>query len=201
MCVYLYNQIKTNLLCGTSSSGHTQNLTLTASGASVLTTDSVTPVVTDTSVRADLLHSLNIRADNSDQVVDNAVRRFAGCEILLSVDEPVGHLELFGAHDDGHELLDLLVGKGTGTTVDETLANTTNLGHGEHALFLSLNVGVQHTQNVLELRGHLETLLCVRVKVKKNEVRYCFEDCRHWMRALDVCLQRGAVVCGEYAQS
>jgi len=169
MCFYLYNQIKTNLLCGTSSSGHTQHLTLAASGASVLTTHSVTPVVADASVRADLLHSLNIRANSSDQVVNNAVRRFASGEILLSVDEPIGDLELLGVHDDSDELLNLFVGQSSGTTVDihlslladqvgETLANTTDLGQGEHALLLSLNIGVQHTQDVLELRGHLETL-------------------------------------------
>jgi len=180
----LYNQ-KTNLLCGTSSSGHTQHLTLAASGTGVLSTDSVTPVVTDTSVRADLLHSLDIRAYSGDQVVDSLVRRFASGEVLLPVDEPVGHLELLGVHDDGHKLLNLLIGQSTSATVDiylclladqvcETLADTTDLGHGEHALPLTLNVGVQHTQNVLKLGSHLQRLQCVEgrgVKGRGNDVR------------------------------
>jgi len=135
----------------------------------VLTTDSVTPVVTDTSVTTDLLHSLNVVTDTGDEVVDGKVHGLAGGEVLLSVDEPVGHLELLRVHDDGDKLLHLLRGKGTGATVDVdlgllahkvgvSLANTTDLGHGEHALPLTLNVRVHHTEDVLELGGHLQTL-------------------------------------------
>ena len=96
-----------NLFGGVGSSRHTEDLTLTASGASVLTTDSVTPVVTDTSVTTNLLHSLDVVTDTCNEVVDGKVHGLASGEILLSVDEPVGHLELLGVHDDSDELLHL----------------------------------------------------------------------------------------------
>ncbi len=158
-----------NLFSSSCSSGHTQHLALTTSGTRVLTTHSVTPVVTNTSVRADLLHSLDIGADGCDKIVDGHVGGLSGGEILLSVDEPAGDLELLGVHNDSNELLNLLIGQGARPTVHvnfrlladqvgETLANTANLGHGEHHLSLTLDVGVQHTQNVRELRGHLQTL-------------------------------------------
>ena len=135
----------------------------------MLTLDTVTPVVTNTSVRSDLLHSLNILTHGSNQHVDGAVGGLTSGKIPLSVYEIIGNLELLGVHDDGNQLLNLFVGKGTSTTVyidlslladqvGETLANTTNSGHGEHALSLALNIGVQHTQDVLKLVSHLQTL-------------------------------------------
>lgn len=63
-----------------------------------------------------------------------------------------------------------IVGEGTGTTVHvdisllaaqdgEPTANTLNAGQGIGDLHLTINVGVQHTQNVLEIvRLQCETL-------------------------------------------
>ena len=135
----------------------------------MLTTHPVAPVVTDTSVHSDLLHSLDITTDGGDQHVDHALAGLAGDEISLSVHEPIRDLELLGVVDDSNKLLNLFVGHGAGAAihvnfglladqVGESLANTNNLGHGEHTLPLTVNVGVQHTQNVLELGGHLQTL-------------------------------------------
>ena len=135
----------------------------------MLTTHSVAPVVTNTTVDSDLLHSLNITTDGGNQHVDNALAGLAGHEISLSVHEPIGDLELLGVVDDSNKLLNLFVGHGAGAAVNvdfslladkvgETLANTNNLGHGEHTLSLTINVGVQHTKNVLKLGGHLQTL-------------------------------------------
>lgn len=135
----------------------------------MLTTHSVAPVVTNTTVNSDLLHSLDITADGGNQHVDHALAGLAGNEISLSVYEPIRDLELLRVVDDGNQLLNLFVGHGSGAAIDvnfglltnqvgEALANTNNLGHGEHAFPLTVNVGVQHTQNVLKLGSHLQTL-------------------------------------------
>jgi hypothetical protein len=71
--------------------------------------------------------------------------------------------------DDRAQQLDLFVEEGTSTsvavdlslhadTIGVTASNTSDLGKGEQHLLLTVDVGVQHTQNVLELRGHKETL-------------------------------------------
>lgn len=148
----------------------------------MLTSDSVAPEVTDTSVDSDLLHSLDVASDSSDQTVDDKLGGLASGEVTLSVDEPVGNLELLGVVDDSDQLLDLFVGEGAGSSVDinlslladqvgEALANTNDLGHGKHGLPLAINVGVQHTQNVLKLGSHHQTLQVIRGKAEKNHER------------------------------
>jgi hypothetical protein len=155
-----------NLLGSVSSTRHAQNLTLATSSLGVLTTDSVAPEVADTSVDSDLLHSLNITSDTTNQTVDDELSGLTSNEVLLSVDEPVRDLELLGVVDDSNKLFNFFVGKGTSTAVDinfslladkigEALSNTNNLGHGKHGLALTIDVSVQHTKNVLKLIGHL----------------------------------------------
>ena len=115
------------------------------------------------------LHALNVATDGADQDVHHALRGLAVSEVALPVDEPGGDLELLGVVDDSDQLLNLLIGEGASTSVDinlslladqvgEALANTNNLGHGEHRLSLAVNVGVEHTENVLELGAHKERL-------------------------------------------
>lgn len=43
--------------------------------------------------------------------------------------------------------------------VRKALADTLNLAQGEHDLTPTVNVGVQHTQNVLKVRAHHERSL------------------------------------------
>lgn len=135
----------------------------------MLTTHSVAPEMTNTTVDSDFLHSLNISSDLGDKDVNNALGRLSCYDILLSVHEPVWHFELLRVVDDRNKFLNLFVGKSSRTTVNinlclladnvrETFADTNNFSHSKHGLPLSLNVGVQHTQNVLKLRCHLETL-------------------------------------------
>ena len=154
---------QSNLFGSVGSSGHAQHLSFAAGGNGVLTTHSVAPVVTNTTVNSDLLHPLNITADSGNQHVDDALAGLAGDEISLSIYEPIRNLELLGVVDNSDQLLNLFVGHRASATIDinfslladqvgKALANTNNLGHGEHAFPLSIDVGVQHTQNVLELR-------------------------------------------------
>lgn len=135
----------------------------------MLASNLVTPEVTNTTVLSNLLKALNVIAACTNQNVDNALRSFARGEVLLSVHKPVRNLELLGVVDDCDVFLNLFVSEGTSTTsgvdfclladhVGKASANTSDLGHRKHHLSLTLNVGVQHTKNVLELIGHLETL-------------------------------------------
>jgi hypothetical protein len=179
-----------SLLGSVGSSRHTWNLTLAAGSLGVLTTNSVAPEVSDTSVDTDLLHSLNITTDSGNQTVDNQLSGLAGGEVLLSVNEPIWNLELLWVVDDGDQLFNFFVGKSTSTTVNvnfslladqvgEALADTNNLGHGEHNLALSIDVSVQHTKNVLKLISHLQTLLEIRriiVNKKLNDWKSGWRD-------------------------
>ena len=170
------------LLGSTSSTRHAQHLALSTSRLRVLTTHSVTPEVTDTSVHSNLLHSLNIATYSRNQHVDNTLSRLSRHDILLPIHEPVGNFELLRVVDDGDQFLNLFVGQCTRTTVDiyfcllannvrKTFANANNLGHGKHCLSLSLNVRVQHTQNVLKLRSHLERLWLGRKQLREGDER------------------------------
>lgn len=156
-------------LLGGSTSGHAKDLSATAGGLGVLATDTDAPVVADTSVGADLLQSLDIFTHLADKAVDHDLGGLAGDAILLSIDEPAGHLELAGVGDDGDKSLNLFVSEGAGAAVHvnlslladevgETLAHTRDLAHGEHHLAATVDVGVQHTENVLKLRSHLQAL-------------------------------------------
>lgn len=168
-----------HLLGGIGTAGHAEDLALTSGGDGVLSSHSVAPVVTNTSVGSDLLQALNVSSDSGNQHVNNALGGLSSDEVSLSVHEPIRDLELLGVGDDGNELLDLFVRQGAGSAVQvnlrflakqvsETLSNSNNLAQGKHGLALAVNVGVQHTKNVLKLSVHLQTLLMV-VK-KKNEI-------------------------------
>ena len=156
-------------LFGGGTTGHTDSSSLATSGLGVLTAHLVSPVMSDTAMGSDLLQALQILTHLSDQAVDHNLRGLTGHSVLLSVDKPVGDLVLLVVGNDGAQQLDLLVGEGTRAAVDINLslladkvgvsaANTGDLGKGEHHLLLTIDVGVQHTQDVLELGGHLKAL-------------------------------------------
>ena len=166
------------LFGGVSTSGHTNNSSTAASGLGVLTSDTVAPVVTNTTVSSNLLQSLNILTNLANQGVHHDLGGLSGHLILLSVNEPRRNFKLLGVGDDSNELFDLFVGESAGTTLDvdfgllaaqvgETLANTSDLSDSKHNLALTVNVGVQHTKNVLKLLGHKETLQTMLFQHKK----------------------------------
>lgn len=133
----------------------------TSGGACVLTADADIPPVTETAVRSALLHALDVVAELGGDVLREDLRVLAGLEVLLPIQEPEGDLELARGLDDRHQLFDLVGGQFTGALVDvdlglladqvrETAADTGDLRQSEHHIALSLHVGVQDTQNVLE---------------------------------------------------
>lgn len=128
----------------------------------MLTADADAPPVAETAVGADLLEPLDVVAELGVEVLGEDLGVLAGLPVLLSVEEPEGDLELAGVLDDGDELLDLVGGELAGALVDvdlglladevgEAAAEALDLGQGEDDIPLTLNVGVEDTQNVLEL--------------------------------------------------
>lgn len=170
-------KILTIRLFGGGTTGHADGSSLAASGLGVLSAHLVSPVMSDTTMGSHLLQALQILTNLADQSVHNNLRGLTRHSVLLSVDEPVGDLVLLVVGNDGAQQLDLLVGEGTSTTVNVhlslladkvgvTTSNTGDLGKGEHHLLLTIDVGIQHTQNVLELSGHLKTLCIIKSKTK-----------------------------------
>lgn len=137
-------------------------------GLGVLSTDTETPVVTETTVGADLLQALEILTHLAVQVVGDNLGVLAIGDVALSVQEPGGDLVLGRVLEDGDDTLKLFGGKLTGALVEVnislladqvgvTATDTLDLGQGVHNLLLAVNIGVEQTQDVLEVRllaGH-----------------------------------------------
>ena len=82
--------------------------------------------------------------------------------VLLTVEEPVGDVELAGVGNDGLDGLDLVLGQFAGALaevniglladqVGETTANTADLGQGNGDVLAAVHIRVQNTQDVLKL--------------------------------------------------
>merc|ERR1719337_7687 len=93
--------------------------------------------------------------------VEDVSVHMGGLAVLLAVHEPGGH-ELEGVLDHSDDLVDLLGGELTSALLEvdlsllahhvgEAAADTLDGGDGEGHLVTPIDVGVQNTQNVLEL--------------------------------------------------
>eukprot|EP00618_Florenciella_parvula_P033136 CAMPEP_0119542926 /NCGR_PEP_ID=MMETSP1344-20130328/53851_1 /TAXON_ID=236787 /ORGANISM="Florenciella parvula, Strain CCMP2471" /LENGTH=164 /DNA_ID=CAMNT_0007587191 /DNA_START=291 /DNA_END=786 /DNA_ORIENTATION=- len=136
---------------------------LAASGLRVLAAHADAPVVAETAVSADLLQPLEVLAELGAEVVREGLRVVARLVVLLPVKEPGRDLELLRVLDDGHELLNLVLGELTGALVrvnlslladevGEAAADTADGAEREHYLAATIDVGVKNTQDVLEVR-------------------------------------------------
>jgi len=114
-----------------------------------------------TAVSTDLLHPLNVITELRLKVLRENLTVLSSLKILLSVEEPKRDLELTGVLDDSDKLFDLIGSELSGTLVHvnlglfadkvtETTSDTLDLGNSEDDIALTLNVGVENTQNVLE---------------------------------------------------
>jgi hypothetical protein len=83
----------------------------------MLTSDAETPVVTETTMGADLLETLQILTQLAFHAVCQDLRIFAVDDIPLSVEEPRGDLVLRGVLDDGDNSLEFFRGDFTGATI------------------------------------------------------------------------------------
>lgn len=126
------------------------------SGLGVLTTDTETEVVTDTTVSLDLLQALKVVTQLRVDVVRQELAALAVNNVALPVQEPVGDLELGRVLQDGHNALELVRVELTGAlakvdigllanNVGVSATNTLDLGEGILNLDLAVNVGVEQT--------------------------------------------------------
>jgi len=141
----------------------------TASGAGVLTTHLDTPVVTKTTVGTNLLHALEVVTEGGVNVVGRQVHVLASLVVALPVKHVCGDLELKGVLDDSNKTLDLIGGEFTSTLggvylsllaadVGETTADTLDGGERETNFSATINIGIEDTQDVLEVGVHHERL-------------------------------------------
>lgn len=118
--------------------------------------------MSETTVRSDLLQALKIVTHLRVDGVGQDLRVLSVDDVLLPVQEPGGDLELGRVLHDGDDTLKLIRVEVTGAllqvnvrlladNVGVSSTNTTNLGQRIHDLTLSIDVGVEQTQNVLEL--------------------------------------------------
>jgi len=128
----------------------------------VLATDTKAPVVTQTTVVPDLLQPLKVIPELHVESVRNDLGEPTILVILLPVEEPVRDLELAGVGNHSHEALKLIWGQFTSPLVHvdvglladdvgEAAADTLDGGEREHDLLLAIHVGVEQTQDVLEV--------------------------------------------------
>ena len=91
----------------------TDGASTTTGGLGVLTTDTETPVVTETTVGADLLEALKVLTDLAVEGVGHNLEVLAIGDVALSVQEPGGDLVLGGVLKDGDDTLELFGGEFT----------------------------------------------------------------------------------------
>ena len=142
--------------------GDTDGPAAATSRLGVLTTDTETPVVTETTVSADLLQALEIITELGVDTVSKDLGVLAIDNVALTVEEPGGDLVGGRVLDDGDDALKLFGGELTGALVQVdigllahqvgvTATDTLDLGKGVDNLLLAVHVGVQQTQNVVEV--------------------------------------------------
>lgn len=128
----------------------------------MLSTHSDLPPMTKTTMGSNLLHALNVITQLGINVLGENLTVLSSLKILLTIEEPEGNLELTWVLDNGDKLFNLIGGEFTGTLVDinfclfanqvgESGSKTLDLGQAEDDVSLSLNVGIEDTENVLKL--------------------------------------------------
>lgn len=95
--------------------GDTDSPTSSSSGLRVLSTDTETPVVTETTVSTDLLQTLQILTKLGVDTVGQNLRVLAIDDITLTIEEPGWDLVLGGVLDDGDNSLKLFGSELTST--------------------------------------------------------------------------------------
>lgn len=116
----------------------------------MLSTDTESPVVAETTVGADLLEALKIVTELGVDAVGEDLVVLAVNDIALSVEEPRWDLVLGWVLDDGDDALELFGGKLTGTTGEEELACSVQCFCSALSQALSLlNVGLRVAYRLL----------------------------------------------------
>ena len=118
--------------------------------------------MSETSVLLGLSHSLEILSHTGVKLVGNKLSVRTVSWVLLSVQEPLWDVVIGWSRDDVTDLLNLLVSDFTGSLVavdlgdlqreeGESSTETPDLSEAEWGLLFTVQVGVLHTKNVLEV--------------------------------------------------
>ena len=143
-------------------SGDTEGLTASTGGLGSLSSDSMAPVMSETSVVLGLSHSLKILSHHGIQVVGDELGPVAMLWVLLSVQEPLWDVVVSWSGDDVVNSLDLLLIELTGSLVEvdlsdfegesgESSTETSDLSKTEWGLLFTVDVCVLDSENVHEL--------------------------------------------------
>ena len=133
----------------------------------MLSSDLQEPVVTNTSVLLDLFHALNVFSDLDFEVVRADVHIQAISEVVTPVESPHGDIERAGIVDYFGNLVPVLLrnlacaelSRDVGSTEDhvrEAAADSLDRGDSIAYASASLEVGVEHTDDVFEIFWFLE---------------------------------------------
>ena len=172
----LQNFILTYLL-----GSNTHSASTTTSGLGVLTTNTETEGVTNTTVGTDLLQAFHIFTELVVESVRQELAVLAILAILLTIEEPVWDLVLTRVLHDGDDAFKVSIIDFTSAlahvnfslAADETSVTATATfdgSQGELNLLLTVNVGVEDTQNVLE-RGLFRNVQRLKSKMKNLKVK------------------------------
>jgi len=143
--------------------GHTNSPASSSSCLRVLSSDTETPVVTETAMSADLLQAFEIVTKLGVDTVGKNLRIFAIHNITLTIQEPAWDFVLGRVLDDGDNALKLFGSEFTSALVEihiGLLAHKVGVS-SSHTLYLSqrvhhfrfaFNICVEQTENVLEVR-------------------------------------------------
>lgn len=115
-------------------------------------------------MRCDLLQPLQVFTQLSVQPVRHDLRRCAFMHVLPAVEEPTGNVVAFWVLDDADDLLDLVLGEFASALVQvdasaledktcEAQPAALDSPKRERTLASSVDVGVENTQNELEVFG------------------------------------------------
>lgn len=148
----------------------TNRTSSSAGGLGVLTSDTQTPVVTETTMCADLLEPFQILTQLAFHTVCQHLRVLAVHNVALSVQEPCWDLVLRRVLDDGDDSLEFFRGDFTGTVICVLVPALFNLGIFVPLVqvdigFLADEVGVASPDTLDSGQGVHDFLLAIDVCV------------------------------------
>ena len=132
-----------------------------------MTSDSLSPVVSETSVLLGLSHSLAILSESGIEVVRDELEVVSISGVSLSVEEPGGNVVVLGSGEDVINKGDLLLGELSSSLGGINLSDlknksghsssdSSNLSNSEGSLLFTVDVSVLDSEKSDEIVGILE---------------------------------------------
>ena len=142
-------------------SGNTESFTASTGGLGSLSSNSVSPVMSETSMVLGLSHSLEIFSHHGIQVVGNELSPSSVLWVLLSVEEPLWDVVIGWSGNDIGDGLDFFFIQFSGSLVKVNLSDfeskdgessteTSDLSKTEWSLLFTVDVCVLHSKNMSE---------------------------------------------------